>query len=208
MLYNLLAAWQGNHQSTTARRQSPFPPLLAPFFVLIVSNLSGLLHFLRVNGVFWRQTETGEWVSPFWAWLDIGSISQPPPENPFYHWWWWQGSRIVQDYNFHGNNKGDIIDEFPFFSFFLGDLHPHVLAMPFAFLGMALALNLLFGGSRGKIRWFGIPLHLNWYSFGLAAFALERWVFSIPGISLFMWLYLLLLICLWDGRMEQNADDQ
>jgi YYY domain-containing protein len=172
LLYNLLAAWRGNRQSSTARHQSPLPALLAPFFVLFVSNLSGLLHILRVKGVFWRQSESGDWVSPFWAWLDIGSISQPPPENPFYHWWWWQGSRIVQDYDFLGNNKGDIIDEFPFFSFLLGDLHPHVLAMPFAFLGMALALNLLLDGSRGKIRWLGIRLHLNWYAFGLAAFAL------------------------------------
>jgi len=172
LLYNLLAAWRKKSRSSTASRQSPITPLLAPFFVLIVSNLSGLLHFLRVNGIFWRQTETGEWVSPFWAWLDIGSISQPPPENPFYHWWWWQGSRIVQDYDFLGNNKGDVIDEFPFFSFLLGDLHPHVLAMPFAFLGMALGLNLLLGGSNGKTRWLGIQLHLNKYAFGIAAFAL------------------------------------
>ena len=171
LLYNLLAAWQAKQQSLTPSRQSPFSALLAPFFVLIVSNLSGLLHVLRINGIFWRQTETGEWISPFWKWLDIGSISQPPPDNPFYHWWWWQGSRIVQDYDFLGNNKGDIIDEFPFFSFLLGDLHPHVLAMPFAFLGMALCLNLLLGGSKGRIRWLGIPLHMSWYAFGLAAFA-------------------------------------
>ncbi|MFC1995985.1 DUF2298 domain-containing protein [Chloroflexota bacterium] len=172
LLYNLLAAWRGKLLSSSTSRQSPFPALLAPFFVLIVSNLSGLLHILRVNSVFWRQSESGESISPFWAWLDIGSISQPPPENPFYHWWWWQGSRIVQDYDYLGNNKGDVIDEFPFFSFLLGDLHPHVLAMPFAFLGIALALNLMLGGSRGKFRWLGIHLHLNRYSFGLAAFVL------------------------------------
>lgn len=178
LLYNLLAAWKDRPPTTDRRPQSLHPArftlhaLLAPFFVLIVSNLSGLLHVLRVNGVFWRQNESGEWVSPFWAWLDIGSISTPPPENPYYHWWWWQGSRIVQDYDFLGNNKGDIIDEFPFFSFLLGDLHPHVLAMPFAFLGMALALNLLLGGSRGKIRWLGIHLNIDWPSFGFAALAL------------------------------------
>ncbi len=172
LLYNLLSAWRKNRSPSNAAYQSPFPALLAPFFVLFVSNLSGFLHILRVKGVFWRQTDSGDWVSPFWTWLDIGSISQPPPENPFYHWWWWQGSRIVQDYDFLGNNKGDIIDEFPFFSFLLGDLHPHVLAMPFAFLGMTLALNLLLGGSQGNIRWLGIRLHLNWYAFGLAAFAL------------------------------------
>ena len=207
LLYNLLAAWRGKHPSSTASRQSPIPPLLAPFFILIVSNLSGLLHILRINGIFWRQTETGEWISPFWTWLDIGSISQPPPENPFYHWWWWQGSRIVQDYDFLGNNKGDIIDEFPFFSFLLGDLHPHVLAMPFAFLGMALGLNLMLGGSNGKIRWLGIHLHLNRYAFGLAAFGLgamgflNTWDFPFY-VALFAGAYMLKRM-----RDSQNAEE-
>jgi YYY domain-containing protein len=179
LLYNLLAAWKnkqptadGKPRSATSHRPSVFSALLGPFFVLIVSNLSGLLHVLRVNGVFWRQSETGEWVSPFWAWLDIGRFSEPPPTEKFPFWWWWQGSRIVQDYDFLGNNKGDIIDEFPFFSFLLGDLHPHVLTIPFAFLALALALNLLLGGSSGKIKWLGIPLQLNWLAFGFAALAL------------------------------------
>ncbi len=169
LLYNLLAARKSKPQSA----QSPLAALLAPFFVLIVSNLSGLLHLLRVNGIFWRQNEAGEWFSPFWAWLDIGSISQPPPENPFYHWWWWQGSRIVQDYDFLGNNKGDIIGEFPFFSFLLGDLHPHVLAMPFGFLAMSVALNYLLSRNHGNIRWLGfIPLKMSWPVFGLVALSL------------------------------------
>ncbi len=35
------------------------------------------------------------------------------------------------------------IDEFPFFSFLLGDNHPHVLALPFVLLAIGLAFNLL-----------------------------------------------------------------
>ena len=34
------------------------------------------------------------------------------------------------------------IDEFPFFSFLLGDNHPHVLALPFVLLAIGLAFNL------------------------------------------------------------------
>ena len=36
-----------------------------------------------------------------------------------------------------------MIDEFPVFSYILGDNHPHVLAMPFAVLAVGMALNLL-----------------------------------------------------------------
>ncbi|MGF2075637.1 DUF2298 domain-containing protein, partial [Enterococcus casseliflavus] len=35
------------------------------------------------------------------------------------------------------------ISEFPMFSFVLGDMHPHVLALPFVILALALAFNLL-----------------------------------------------------------------
>ena len=178
LLYNLLAAWKSRPQAEGRKRSavdgqpSAFPALLAPFYVLIVSNLSGLLHILRVKAVFWQQNAAGEWVSPFWKWLDIGSYSTPPPGENFPFWWWWQGSRIVQDYDYLWHNKGDVIDEFPFFSFLLGDLHPHVLALPFAFLAMSLALNLILGGGRGALRWLGLRLRLNWPAFGLAAFAL------------------------------------
>jgi len=211
LLYNLLAAWKGrqpadNRKGSHPANSSPLAALLAPFFVLVVSNLSGFLHVLRINGVFWHQNEAGEWVSPFWAWLNIGSISEPPPENPLYHWWWWQGSRIVQDFDFLGTNKGDVIDEFPFFSYLLGDLHPHVLAMPFAFLGIALALNLLLSSGRERIQWFWVHLHLDWPSFGLAAVALgamgflNTWDFPFY-VALFAGAYVLKRI--WNA---QTAD--
>jgi uncharacterized membrane protein len=67
------------------------------------------------------------------------------------NWWWWRASRVIQDYDFVGNDK-EVISEFPMFSFILGDLHPHVLVMPFAFLSIALALNLFLGGGRGLTK--------------------------------------------------------
>ena len=66
---------------------------------------------------------------------------------------------MLQDYDFAGNWR-EIIDEFPFFSYLLADLHPHVLAMPFAFLAMAFALNVLLAGGGGKIEWFHQNLRL------------------------------------------------
>ena len=75
-------------------------------------------------------------------------------------WWWWRASRVVQDYDLSGAWR-EVIDEFPFFSYLLSDLHPHVLAMPFNLLAVAVALNIFFGGWRGKIDIFFGELQIN-----------------------------------------------
>jgi len=45
---------------------------------------------------------------------------------------------VINDRTFSGGEQ-ELIDEFPAFSFVLGDLHPHVLSMPFVMLAMGLA---------------------------------------------------------------------
>jgi len=174
LLYNLLRKKTRLTDSKKALQLS-LGSLLAPFFVLIVSNLGGFLHVLRIRKIFWTMDESGVWTSSFWSWLDIGSYSHPPPAESFPHWWWWQASRIVQDFDFNAVNKGVVIDEFPFFSFLLGDLHPHVLAMPFAFLILGLTLNLFFGGAKGKMPW--LPFELNPAAFLLSAIVLGGMAF-------------------------------
>lgn len=42
----------------------------------------------------------------------------------------------------------EVIDEFPIFSYVLGDNHPHMTAMPFALLIIALALNFFLSKER------------------------------------------------------------
>lgn len=80
--------------------------------------------------------------------------------------WWggvgWNASRIVVD-ELPGTDDRDglsatateppvdTINEFPAFSFVLGDLHPHLLALPFTVVAMYLALNL-FISLRGCTR--------------------------------------------------------
>lgn len=75
---------------------------------------------------------------------------------------WWP-SRAVWDDLRNGSgqvNRTYTITEFPFFSFVLGDLHPHVLSLPWSLLAVALALNLLrregapewIRGSLGRIE--------------------------------------------------------
>ncbi|MBV8063529.1 MAG: hypothetical protein JOY51_08035 [Nevskia sp.] len=57
---------------------------------------------------------------------------------PTQFWWWWPSSRVL-----HAGCGQECIDEFPQFSFMLGDLHPHVMALPIAVLALGVALMLL-----------------------------------------------------------------
>ncbi len=59
-------------------------------------------------------------------------LAYPNEKSSF--WWWWRATRISPDAN--------SITEFPFFSFLLGDLHPHVMAIPFVFTVVGLGLAL------------------------------------------------------------------
>ena len=151
--------------------------ILGPFFILIVSNMGGILQILRIFGVFWNTDANGQLVSKVWSWLDIGRYGQPLTAEAFPHWWWWQASRIVQDFDFNWVNKGDIIDEFPFFSFLLGDLHPHVLAIPFAFLAISISLNLFAGGGKGKSKWLWMNFQIEPMMFLLSSVVLGSLAF-------------------------------
>ena len=155
VLYNLLAVVKypkSADEDTDHRPPSVLLPLLAPLFLLLVSNLEGFLEILHRRGLFWTFKADGSATSPFWTWLDIRDLTQAPSQPlggaPERFWWWWRASRVIQDYTLSGDWK-EIIDEFPAFSFVLGDLHPHVLALPFGLLVVAVALNLFLGGWRG-----------------------------------------------------------
>ena len=150
--------------------------LLAPLFLLLVSNLEGFLEVLHARGLFWQPDAAGNLTSAFWKWLDIQELVNPPAQ-PF-GWvperlggiWWWRASRVLQDYDLAGSTR-EIIDEFPFFSFLLADLHPHVLAMPFVLLAVGLALNLYLRTRAAQDE----PISLAWlrrYDLWLAALVL------------------------------------
>ena len=171
ILYNLLAQSK-NHKSAVGSS------LLAPLFLLLVSNFEALLEVFHRLGLGWsKDATTSQWTGSFWSWLDMKELSQPPTEplglalENFRYLWWWRASRVIQDYDMAGGHR-EVIDEFPFFSFLLGDLHPHVLAIPFVLLAIAVALNIFLGGWRGKIEVRGLRLHLHPAGFFFAALVL------------------------------------
>jgi YYY domain-containing protein len=145
LVYNLVAGRA--EPDATADREAPIGyGLLGALFVGVLGNLEGLLEVFHSRGLF---------PAGFWSWLGILDINSPPTPDgwiPTRFIWWWRASRVIHDCSFHGlltgncnppNGYWEVIDEFPFFSFMLGDVHPHVLALPFVLLALALALNLI-----------------------------------------------------------------
>ena len=180
VLYNLLKTTD-NGQKTKGSDHHPRSTvlglsLLAPVFLLLISNIEGFLEVLHRKGFFWQFNEDGSATSTFWKWLDIVELRDTPVQPlawiPDRYLWWWRASRVIMDYDLQNNWKGDVINEFPAFSFLLGDLHPHVLAIPFVMLAIAAALNLFLGGWRGKINMYVGQLHINRTGFFLMAFVL------------------------------------
>src|SRR5207237_6012436 len=68
------------------------------------------------------------------------SVRVWPPQNGR---WWFASSRVVP------NTQPDGINEFPFFTALLSDLHPHFVAMPFELLVLAVAAAHVF--TRGAM---------------------------------------------------------
>ena len=114
---------------------------LASLFSCFLSNIYGLLAWLNEYAIT---------SSTFWNSICIEGLSNPEIREslnwyPTKFWWWFNSSRII---NFFGPNCDQpgsdyTITESPFFSYLLGDLHPHVMAAPFiiAFITICLFLT-------------------------------------------------------------------
>jgi YYY domain-containing protein len=184
VVFNLFQVWHKKARGGQHRGLYSLP-ILGPVFVLVVSNLEGILDVMHSMGLFWSQTANGVWQSSFWQWLNIPElVNQPPlplslmPTRPG-GVVWWRASRVVQDFALNGSPR-EIIDEFPFFSYLLSDLHPHVLAMPFVLLAITLALQVFMGGGGGSFSILGFRIPLGKPFFVLAAV-------SLGGISRSTW---------------------
>lgn len=134
ILYNLISS-----DTQSARTRAIVFGVIAAIAISLAGNMEIFLEVLHENGIGSQQ---------FWTWLDVRDLDNPPTpdQEPRYQssqWWWWRSSRVIHEYHLSGRVEEGLepIAEFPAFSFVLGDLHPHVLALPFAFLSLAVALN-------------------------------------------------------------------
>ena len=120
--------------------------LVAPVLLIAVSNLQGALEFVRLR----------QWApASFWEWLGIKNFGalEAASWRPTEHLWWWRGTRVIDSLNEQGGSLDYTITEFPFFSFLLGDLHPHVMSIPFVLLFLAFGLSSFMSPTRLSARW-------------------------------------------------------
>lgn len=155
-----LAARREAAENGSTRRWPRFTPVLAllgVIFVLLAGNLTGALQVFfndyRVVALDSRQLLSAGRQAlagaedirlPYPARTsDFGTFETLGTGEESFNWWWpsralWDaypaGDGPVRRYN---------ITEFPYFSFWLGDMHPHVMALPFGLLAMALSLSVL-----------------------------------------------------------------
>ena len=115
--------------------------LLTAVAVALASNLHVILEWLYAQGVQ---------MNALIRWVDVYNFPEHSQvTNKWYidsGWsWWWRASRVIEDVDLNGNHI-EVIDEFPIFSYVLSDNHPHLLAMPFVLLVVAIALNWFSAG--------------------------------------------------------------
>jgi YYY domain-containing protein len=98
------------------------------FLLLGASNLVGTLQLAQASGIGSEG---------FWAGVGVDGLSAPAGPSGGWTpggavWWWWPAARVIPG----------AITEFPFFSFLLGDMHPHVMSIPYVLLTLALGLQI------------------------------------------------------------------
>lgn len=108
--------------------------LTAPLLIVLIGNLEGVFEFLQLRGLGSPE---------FWQWVGIKGLEGNAAGGlfPQDNWWWWRATRVIDTVS-NGQSLDYTITEFPFFSFLLGDLHPHVLSLPFLLLTLSFGLNL------------------------------------------------------------------
>ena len=163
LVYNLVRLSKGTRKSAIIFAAT------GPILILIVGNLQGAIEFVHIQGWF------GEGI---WEWIGIKGLhgtesgSGVLPDN---QWWWFRASRVIDSLS-GGQSLDYTITEFPVFSFLLGDLHPHVLSLPFLLLAFSFTLNLFVSPE---------PLGLNWLRENLAeAAAMSLFLGSIAFINI------------------------
>ncbi|MBI4301305.1 MAG: hypothetical protein HY664_01710 [Chloroflexi bacterium] len=173
LVYNLVMA----HQKALSWKRATVFGLAGVLMLTLVANFEGVLELLHAHSF-------GS--AGFWQAVSIKGLAQPYHSLEWYptdHWWWWRSTRII-DTLANGRSLDYTITEFPFFSFLLGDLHPHLMALPFVLMALALSLNFLKSPEPLGWRWVKRhPLHILLVVLVLGGLGfLNSWDFPTYGL--------------------------
>ncbi len=130
LVSNLIRADQGKLKAAV------LTGMVAALMLVFLANLEGALEFMRANGMG----------SPgFWAWIGVEGLTAPAGSLteewwPTERWWWWRATRVIGSFD-AGVQTDYTIHEFPAFSYILGDLHPHVMSVPFVVMFLGFLWN-------------------------------------------------------------------
>lgn len=168
--------------------------LISAAFVALLGNLEGVLELFHCHGFHSEG---------FWKWVDIGSLKNPYYSEQWYptdHWWWWRASRVI------GTSGADYtINEFPYWSALFADLHPHLIAIPFALLNLAIGLELFLSPVALGLKW----IKNNWGAVLVFAICLGSLIF-INSWDMPVYCFLILVLVAiagykWKDKIDPDA---
>jgi YYY domain-containing protein len=164
VVYNLIASTRAGG-GLSLPRGPRLPPRAVVFglagvgLLLVVSNLEGLFELMARHGVGSQGFYDGLGIYGLSGPYDCGSSPGNCEEwYPTRHMWWWWATRMGSEWD---------VQEFPFFSFHFGDLHPHVIALPFVITAVGIAFQMLRSEERLDAGW---PLQHPWRFLFVATF--------------------------------------
>lgn len=133
-----------DEENQSLKKRSWLGGLLASFFVLVVGNLGtlrmiwqGMQRMAAPGGNIDGATILQRWSWSFNGFMQFLKGVNLPIGNGE---WYWTPSRAI---------PGDVITEFPFFTFTYADLHAHMISLPITLLALSWALAILLG----KWKW-------------------------------------------------------
>ena len=132
VVYDLAESTRGGGHFTASRWPAAAAGITGAVFVAVLGNLDGAV---QVGHGAWRALVRN---------------------MPFGEFDFWRSSRMMAP-----DPPGHEVTEFPFFTFLFGDLHAHLMSMPFTILAVGIAFAVVLGAFRGGSR--------RWWNAGHAA---------------------------------------
>jgi YYY domain-containing protein len=139
--FNLVAR-EDERQLISIRSSAVLAGLCGVFFTLLIGNLGQIrLLFDGIRNL--SELQAGSDASPFVMLAQFGDgfmqLLDGKQLSMRTEWWYWNATRVIPP----GQGEAGPINEMPLFTFLFGDLHAHMMALPYTLLALGLSLSFL-----------------------------------------------------------------